>query len=127
MKKLIFYWLPPALWMIIIFTLSSRQSIGVSEEFIINFVVFKTLHVIEYAFLYFLFFRAFNSHLVKNTYKAFLLAAVATVLFAISDELHQTYVPSREGSPRDIAIDTIGIAVCFMYTKNNLKKLRLFL
>lgn len=127
MKKLLSYWLPPLLWMIFIFSLSSRQSIGVSEELIINFIVFKSLHLIEYAFLFFLFFRAFYTYLSKNKKRAYLYAAIAALLFAVTDEMHQVLVPTREGSPRDILIDSLGIGLCFMYTKNNLDKLRLFL
>ncbi len=127
MKKCMFYWLPPILWMTLIFLMSSRQRIGVSEEFIVNFIVFKFLHIVEYAFLYFLFLRAFRKYLSKKTKRAYLYAAIATLLFAISDELHQTFTPTRQGSPRDIGIDAIGIGLCFMYTKNNLEKLKMFL
>ena len=31
------------------------------------------------------------------------------VLYAVSDEAHQTFVPGRMGSPIDVAIDTLGI------------------
>ena len=126
-RGLLFYWLPPIVLMIFIFSLSSRQRIGISEEFIINFIIFKTLHVMEYGVLYFFFFRAFNAYSTEKTSRAFIYAGIATLLFAISDETHQTFVPTREGSSRDIFIDTIGIGLCFMYTKTNLKKLRIFL
>jgi|SRR3989344_1001618 len=127
MKKFMFYWLPPIIWMTLIFSMSSRQRIGVSEEFIINFIVFKFLHIVEYAFLYFLFLRAFRMYLSKESKQAYLYAALASLLFAISDELHQTFTPTRQGSPRDIGIDALGIGLCFMYTKNNLEKLKMFL
>jgi len=127
MKKLMFYWLPPILWMTLIFLMSSQQRIGVSEEFIVNFMVFKFLHIVEYAFLYFLFLRAFRKYLSKKSKRAFLYAAIATLIFAISDEFHQTFTPTRQGSPIDIGIDAIGIGLSFMYTKNNLEKLKMFL
>jgi len=122
-----FYWLPPILWMTLIFLMSSQQRIGVSEEFIVNFMVFKFLHIVEYAFLYFLFLRAFRKYLSKKSKRAFLYAAIATLIFAISDEFHQTFTPTRQGSPIDIGIDAIGIGLSFMYTKNNLEKLKMFL
>jgi len=124
MKKILTHWLPPILWMSFIFSLSSRQRIGLSEEYIINFTIFKSLHVIEYAVLYFLFLRAFLTSLSKNKHRAFIYAAVASLMFAMSDEFHQLYVPTREGSFRDIGIDSIGIGLCFMYTENNLEKLK---
>ena len=107
--------------------MSSQQRIGVSEEFIVNFMVFKFLHIVEYAFLYFLFLRAFRKYLSKKSKRAFLYAAIATLIFAISDEFHQTFTPTRQGSPIDIGIDAIGIGLSFMYTKNNLEKLKMFL
>ena len=33
------------------------------------------------------------------------------VAYAASDEFHQSFVPSREGSPRDVAIDAAGAAL----------------
>jgi len=37
------------------------------------------------------------------------LAIILTILYAISDELHQSFVPGRHTSISDILIDTIGI------------------
>jgi VanZ family protein len=33
---------------------------------------------------------------------------VLAVLYAISDEVHQSFVPTREGTLRDVIIDAIG-------------------
>lgn len=40
-----------------------------------------------------------------------LLAAGIAVLYAISDECHQLFVPGRSGEVRDVLIDSAGIAV----------------
>ena len=124
MNKKISYWLPPILWMILIFLLSSRQRVIVSDITSINFLIFKTLHVIEYASLFFLLFRAFYKGSSERLKKAYYYAIIIAILYSVSDELHQTFVPTREGSPRDMVIDTIGILLCFMYTKSNLPKLK---
>ena len=72
-----------------------------------NFAFFKSLHVIEYAILYLLILRALASgRTIKK--KQYVSAFVLTVLYAISDEMHQTFVPTREGTLRDVAIDTVG-------------------
>ncbi|QQS44110.1 VanZ family protein [Candidatus Roizmanbacteria bacterium] len=127
-KKFLLAWGPALALMITIFFLSSRQRIAVSEVYTINFIVFKSLHVIEYAALFFLVFRGFYRTLShKNMKKVFLYAIVTTFLYALSDELHQTFVPTRNGSIRDLFIDSIGILLCFQYTKINLAKLKLFL
>lgn len=127
--KILYYWLPPFVWMGVIFYFSSKQKVGVADEYVVNFIFFKTLHLIEYAALYFLLFRAFQSSTVhKFTLKQSLIYPIIfAIMFAISDEIHQTFVPTREGHPRDVIIDTIGILLCFSYTKNNLHFLKLFL
>lgn len=117
--SLIWYWAPPFLLMVTIFMLSSRQNIGVSSEESVNFILFKTLHIIEYAVLYFLLFRALlkTTPLQKNPQRAMVWAAVLAVLYGISDEIHQTFVPTRTGKLRDVFIDIIGISLMVMYTK----------
>jgi len=128
MKKFLFYWLPPIVWMGIIFFLSSRQRIGISEIYIYNFVFFKTLHMIEYAMLFFMLFRAIHKTFNKlSQTHALILAMILALLYGITDEFHQTFVPTREGSIRDVGIDSIGILLCFQYTKYNLSRLQLFL
>ncbi len=127
-RKLIWYWGPPLALMMFIFYLSSRQRVSISEVYTINFVVFKSLHIIEYAILYFFVFRAlYNSLDRKNMRRIYLLAIAITFLYAVSDEVHQTFVPTRNGSGRDIVIDSIGIFLSFQYTKNYLDKLKFFL
>lgn len=125
LKLFIFYWIPVFVVMIIIFIFSSQQRINVSETKAVNFSIFKSMHVIEYALLYFLLFRAFRKSLNKAWQdKAYIFALVISILYAISDEFHQTFTPTREGSARDIVIDTIGILLMFHYTKKYLQHLR---
>ncbi len=38
-------------------------------------------------------------------------AAIIALVYAAVDELHQTYVPTRHGSPYDVAIDAIGVGL----------------
>ena len=128
MKKFLYYWLPPVLWMSFIFLLSSRHRIGLSEVYMYNFIIFKSLHMIEYAALFFMLFRAINKTFTNVSKKnALMIAVVLAILYGISDEVHQTFVPTREGTIRDIGIDSIGILLCFQYTKHNLSRLKLFL
>lgn len=119
MKKWLWYWGPPLIWMIIIFLLSARERTQVSEVYEWNFVFFKTLHVIEYATLYFLLFRAFLKNSSNRTMRkrAWVWAFVVAFLYAASDELHQTFVPTREGRLRDVGIDTIGMFLMYSYSK----------
>lgn len=126
-RKFIYYWLPPIALMGTIFMLSSRQNISVSEELFINFLFFKTLHMIEYAVLNFLTFRA----LFKTTDFKFpdqlAIAFLVAVAYGITDEIHQTFVPSRSGSFRDIGIDLIGITSMYIFLRSYFPKLRKYM
>src|SRR3989344_3715227 len=109
--KIVIYWLPSVLWMGMIFFLSSRASVRVSDTQAIQFLFFKALHVVEYAILYTLLFRAlkntYPAPLWQNRYNAFLFA----VVYGMTDEVHQMFVPTREGAFRDVIIDTLGISL----------------
>lgn len=110
------YWLPVFLWMGIIFFLSSRHSVSVSEEYFINFLFFKSLHLIEYAVLYTLMLRAaYRNSSERQKKSAYLRAYIITVLYAATDELHQAFVPSRTPKPRDVIIDAIGAGIVWYY------------
>ena len=126
-KKLrffLFYWLPPISLMTIIFFLSSRQSISVGKSYEVNFVTFKSMHILEYALMFFLLFRAYyRTFTKKNKSILFFLAIITTLIYAAFDEFHQTFVPTRSGALRDIGIDSIGILLSFLYTKIHLAKL----
>ncbi len=41
-------------------------------------------------------------------------AAVVAILYAISDEFHQSFVAGRHGAPVDVAIDTAGIGLALL-------------
>jgi VanZ family protein len=66
-----------------------------------DLVLRKFAHAAEYAVL--------GALLVRATGRAGLAFALGT-LYAISDELHQSLVPGRLGSPLDVAIDALGVA-----------------
>jgi VanZ family protein len=64
----------------------------------------KAAHMVEYGLLWLLWRRALGT-----TWTA---AAIA-IAYAASDELHQTQVPGRRGSPADVAIDAAGVAIAW--------------
>jgi len=69
----------------------------------------KVLHIIEYAVFGLLAVRAFKYSTQKMFYESFkILALLLTILYGVSDEVHQLFVPSRQFSVFDIAADTIG-------------------
>jgi len=116
-SKKIKLWLPVFIWAGVIFSFSS-MSINQSESFSwLDFVIKKSAHVTEYAILYWLLFRAMSQNNKDASRKVFIKVFVLTVLYALSDEWHQTFVPGREGTLRDVGFDTIGALISL-----NLKK-----
>jgi VanZ family protein len=69
----------------------------------IHFVTRKLAHFTEYAILGFLAARAF-----RTSPRWFLISAVLVVVYALIDEYHQSFVPSRTASVYDSFIDMAG-------------------
>jgi VanZ family protein len=81
-----------------------------------HFYIRKSGHVVGYGTLSILLFRAWRATLpslnnVNWTFRWANIAILGTALVASLDEWHQTFIPSRTGSVRDVALDTFaGIA-----------------
>ena len=43
-----------------------------------------------------------------STKKAYAIAFVLSVIYAVTDEIHQIFVPGREGKISDVVIDSSG-------------------
>jgi VanZ family protein len=91
-------WVPVVLWAAAIFTLSSIPDLGTGLG-TWDTVLRKLAHTAEYAILGGLLFRA-----VRNAPAAVLLASA----YAVTDEVHQTFVAGRHGAPLDWVIDSAG-------------------
>lgn len=120
--KFFSFWIPVVVWMAIIFFLSSRERILVSEQQTLNFIIFKTLHVIEYFLLYVLLLRALRNTAGLQKTSVFWGTFVLTALYAATDELHQSYVPTREGKVRDVIIDAFGAMLAWYSIQQLLPK-----
>ncbi len=102
-------WLAVLIWTVIIFVLSAQPSIG-SNLGAWDFFLRKSAHVGEYAVLFFLIWNALKQR-GKRPGLTIAIAGIAAFLYACSDEFHQHFVSGRQGTPRDVAIDFIGIVV----------------
>jgi VanZ family protein len=115
--KVVMRWFVVALWMGLIFSLSAIPSLASPLPAIYDLILRKLAHLTIYTVLTVLLFRAFRMHVDSPT-SAWLLAGIVAAVYAGSDEWHQTFVPGREGSLRDVGIDTLGIAAaCFLAYK----------
>jgi len=81
-----------------------------------HFYIRKSGHVVGYGTLSILLFRAWRATLpamsdVKWTQRWATIAVLGTALVASLDEWHQSFLPSRTGTIRDVILDTCaGIA-----------------
>jgi len=72
----------------------------------------KLLHLIEYAILAVLCYRAFRwAAGSAAARRSVTLAIVAASAYAVTDEVHQMFVPLREASWLDWVADTIGATI----------------
>jgi VanZ family protein len=96
----------------------------------IQFGIRKLGHLTEYGILAMLLWRALRGGTRRQMKMSilFLVAWVACVVFAASDEFHQSFVPSRTASGNDVLIDIcgalIGLMICWLFgSRRNLQKI----
>jgi len=112
--ELLYYWLPVPLWMGLIFIISSRSSLPSHPNGLVDFVLKKGSHVAEYGILAFLLWRALSKGKGARASTPCTSAFVLTVLYALSDEYHQTFVPGRNGHIGDVGVDALGAMLALL-------------
>ena len=108
------------IWMALIFMMSSFNSnessnqsnfivdilsniFNINNIGLLSFIVRKLAHFTEYLILGIFVYNAVNSY-NKKVY----IAIIICIIYAISDEVHQLFVPGRSCQILDITIDSIG-------------------
>ena len=130
---LIISWVAVFLWMGIIFYLSAQVaaqsdelSQGIAERLLSavakafpglnvdyiqsNFIVRKSAHFLTYLVLSMLTMNALRRSGIKGG-RQIAIAIEICVLYAISDEVHQLFVPGRSGQLKDVLLDSGGAIV----------------
>lgn len=88
------------------------QPVPQSLSFLEKYHADKFFHVIEYFFFGWLLMRAMGVTFSGRSVLALAAAAcVVGILYALTDEWHQSFVPPRESSVTDLMADTIGILI----------------
>lgn len=125
--KKIFYFLPAILWASVMFYFSSQVAavsnlnnsaviifldkfginlINIFGNQTSNFIIRKAAHISEYLILFLLIYFGFYKNKTKNR---LIYSSICLILYSISDEVHQVFVPGRAGKIADVCIDSIGM------------------
>jgi VanZ family protein len=104
------------LWAGLIFGLSSIPQLTTGWG-LWDFIFKKSAHITEYFILTWLLYRAFKGSFNLSFLYLFLWPFILSFLYAVSDEIHQLFVPGRSGNPVDVVIDTLGIIGFFIFLK----------
>jgi len=77
---------------------------------LLNLMVRKTTHILVFGFLAFLLFKSLEVYRFS-----YLFSWVLTILYAMSDEYHQSFMPGRVSSLKDVFLfDGIGAFVVLL-------------
>ncbi|MFC0236534.1 VanZ family protein [Fictibacillus phosphorivorans] len=99
----------------------SIQALGAAH--FLEFFIRKAAHFITYFVLGFLMYRALKHDLLNNRLM-WLIAWFMTILYAISDEIHQGFTPNRSPHIEDVMIDATGGLIGILLASIIYKKIR---
>jgi VanZ family protein len=100
--------LPALLWAVLIFAFSSQADLPRVPVSVLDLIAKKAAHLAEYAVLAILILRALVPARSKAGRGALLTAWALAVLYAVTDEIHQSFVPGRTAAALDVLIDGLG-------------------
>ena len=106
------YWAPPILLGFIIFYLSSRPSPQIGPNIphidkLFHFIIYSVLAILIWRGLYYA-----SSPFFKK--RAVLFAIIFTVLYGITDEIHQSFLPYRCCDLFDLLSDAFGACIAMI-------------
>jgi len=102
----LYLWLPLLAWMGLIFYLSAQPDLPHPNVGWADLLVSNGAHAFVFGVLAVLWARALGERP-----RTLLIALALTLLYALSDEFHQAFVPGRHPDPWDLMFDGLGAAV----------------
>ena len=120
------------LWMLLIFIMSSANStesnsqsnyivdiianiLNINNLNKLSYIIRKLAHLSEYFILGML-----TNNMVKIHNKKTIISVIICILYAVSDEIHQSFVPGRSAQIIDILIDSIGATLGILLFNNKI-------
>ena len=107
-------WAPPLALMAVIFFFSNQPDLS-SGLGVWDTIGRKLFHAAEYALLLLLWWRALAR--VTASGRALVAAAALSLAYAVTDEIHQSFIEGRHGTPVDVVIDSVGIAAASLWVR----------
>jgi len=99
-------WFPAVFFMAVIFMFSSQPGDKLPSFLDWDYVIKKMGHATGYGLLALSYF-----HFLKYDKKRYWLAWFLALIFSVTDEFHQSFVPSRHASAFDVLVfDNLGAA-----------------
>ncbi len=108
MNRLIKYWSPVVLWCCLIFYFSSIPHLATPWG-IWDTILRKGAHILEYVILTLLLIRAFHKTTNLSLRNIFAWSLRLSIFYALTDEIHQGFVPGRNTSVYDLFVDSLGV------------------
>jgi len=118
MGKKLGHWLLVLLWMGLIFYLSAQPDLPHHPAGMVDLIIKKAGHMVQYGILAGLVWLAWPRGGKGGLRHVFLYAFVLSGLYAISDEVHQFFVPGRNGRLLDVGFDLVGAALALLLMSN---------
>jgi VanZ family protein len=95
--------------LLIIYASSISDQALLGDGFLTGQIISNLAHIPAYALLTFLWLKAFERRNAGHSFMAAALILFGLILFAFSDEIHQSFIPGRSASYMDIGLDFLGI------------------
>lgn len=123
--KSLLRWLPAIVMMAVIFAFSSTPSDDLPSYGFWDTLVKKGGHMTGYGLLALAFWFGLNQPRDAAISRHYVIAWFVAVLYAVSDEIHQSFVPGRHPSPLDVLVFDAGgaaLALVFLYIWTRFRK-----
>ncbi len=119
-RPFLYLWLPLLAWMGLIFYLSAQPDLPHPDAGWADLLVSSGAHAFVFGVLAWLWARALGGYPHARSW-----ALALTLLYALSDEFHQAFVPGRSPDPLDLLCDGCGAVLgllCWGWWQHRLEK-----
>ena len=101
-------WGPALLLMTAIFGFSSIPSAEMLNFGLLDFIVKKGGHALGYGLLALFYLRGMKGDRTEIDSRWLYMAWLMAILYSVTDEFHQSFVPGRHPAVTDVMIDAVG-------------------